>query len=100
MDPSPPGHGRVGRRFIVTGRVQGVGFRYFVLRRAQELGLAGWTRNLDNGDVEVRAWGRGTDLDKLGAELARGPRSARVTNVDISEISDADDNGTTFRIIA
>ena len=49
MDPSPPGQGRLGRRFVVSGRVQGVGFRYFVLRRAQALGLSGWTRNLEDG---------------------------------------------------
>ena len=83
----------------MTGRVQGVGFRYFVLRRAQELGLTGWTRNLENGDVEVRAWGRGVDLARLGELLAVGPRSARVTNVDISEISDAEDPGSMFRVV-
>ena len=98
MDPSSPGSG-LGRRFVVTGRVQGVGFRYFVLRRAQELGLTGWTRNLENGDVEVRAWGDPGALDRLAGELARGPRSAKVTNVDIAEISDAENGGTSFRII-
>ena len=100
MDPSAPGSGRVGRRFIVVGRVQGVGFRYFVLRRAQELGLRGWTRNLENGSVEVRAWGGEAELTKLREELARGPRSAKVTNVEISEISDAEDSGSAFQIIA
>jgi len=99
MDPSAPGPGRLGRRFVVSGRVQGVGFRYFVLRHAQALGLGGWTRNLPNGDVEVRAWGDETVLGKLAVELARGPRSAKVTNVDISEISDAADPGNAFRIV-
>jgi acylphosphatase len=79
--------------------VQGVGFRYFVLRRAQELELTGWTRNLENGDVEVRAWGREVELAKLRQELARGPRSAKVTAVDISEISDAEDIPSLFRIV-
>jgi acylphosphatase len=79
--------------------VQGVGFRYFVLRRAQELELTGWTRNLENGDVEVRAWGREVELAKLRQELARGPRSAKVTAVDISEISDAEDIPSSFRIV-
>lgn len=99
MDPSPQGHGRLGRRFVVSGRVQGVGFRYFVLRRAQALGLAGWTRNLDDGRVEVRAWGGAEALVTLSQELANGPRGSRVTNVGISEISDAEDYGLSFRII-
>ncbi len=84
---------------MVAGRVQGVGFRYFVLRRAQELGLTGWTRNLECGDVEVRAWGKTDALAKLGEFLAVGPRSARVTNVETSEISDAEDPGNAFRIL-
>jgi acylphosphatase len=99
MDPSPPGHGRLGRRFVVSGRVQGVGFRYFVLRRAQLLGLTGWVRNLPNGGVEVNAWGGQGDLDRLAEQLAVGPRSAKVTNVEISEISDAGDAETGFRVI-
>ena len=84
---------------MVAGRVQGVGFRYFVLRRAQDLGVTGWTRNLENGDVEVRAWGDTDALAKLGEFLAVGPRSARVTNVETSEISDAEDTGIPFKII-
>ena len=99
MDPSPPGDSRLGRRFIVTGRVQGVGFRYFVLRRAQVLGLTGWTRNLENGDVEVLAWGGEPELTKLGELLATGPRSAKVTNVESTEISDLEDAGSQFRIV-
>ena len=99
MDPLPPGTSRLGRRFVVSGRVQGVGFRYFVLGRAQALGLTGWTRNLEDGAVEVRAWGREGDLAKLGELLATGPRSAKVTNVEISQISDAAEPGTGFQII-
>ena len=99
MDPVPPGTSRLGRRFVVSGRVQGVGFRYFVLRRAQALGLTGWTRNLEDGAVEVRAWGGEGDLAKLGELLATGPRSAKVTNVETTEISDAAEAGTAFRVI-
>ncbi len=99
MDPLPPGTSRLGRRFVVSGRVQGVGFRSFVLRRAQTLGLTGWTRNLEDGAVEVRAWGGEGELDKLGELLATGPRSAKVTNVETSRISDAVESGTGFQII-
>jgi acylphosphatase len=99
MAEESAGTGRLGRRFVVSGRVQGVGFRYFVLRRAQALGLVGWTRNLEDGRVEVRAWGTGAELDELGIHLRTGPRSASVTNVDTSEISDAADQGSSFRVI-
>ncbi|HKP29234.1 MAG TPA: acylphosphatase [Gemmatimonadales bacterium] len=99
MDPSPPGARRIGRRFLVTGRVQGVGFRYFVLRRAQELELTGWTRNLENGDVEVRAWGEEPQLSRLAEKLAVGPRSARVTNVEMTEISEEEETGSGFRVV-
>jgi acylphosphatase len=98
VDPSPPGHDRLGRRFVVSGRVQGVGYRYFVLRRAQALGLAGWVRNLPGGEVEVRAWGVEGDLAQLADQLRMGPRSAKVTKVETFEISDAGKEGTGFRI--
>lgn len=65
----------------VEGRVQGVGFRYFVLQNAQELGLVGWVRNLDDGDVEVTAEGTRSQLQLLLDFLKRGPSSAYVSNV-------------------
>ena len=66
---------------IIEGRVQGVGFRYFVQERAIALGLTGWVRNRWNGSVEVNAEGKKQDLEKLYAVLLRGPRSANVTNI-------------------
>ena len=66
---------------IIEGRVQGVGFRYFVQERAIALGLTGWVRNRWNGSVEVDAEGEKQDLEKLYAALLRGPRSANVTNI-------------------
>jgi len=69
---------------IVTGRVQGVGFRYFVLDAARELGLAGTVRNLRGGQVEVVAEGERTELERLAAALREGPPAARVTNVQLS----------------
>jgi len=67
---------------IVRGDVQGVGFRYFVQRRAQQLGLLGWVRNNDDGTVEVVAEGRRQELEQLRRVLWEGPRLARVDSVD------------------
>ena len=66
---------------IVSGRVQGVGFRYFVQRTAQQLQLEGYARNLPDGTVEVAAQGDRKALDNLVAELNRGPGFSRVENV-------------------
>jgi acylphosphatase len=67
--------------FLVQGRVQGVGFRWFVHREASELGLRGWVRNTEDGDVEVVAAGAEADLEELRASLRRGPRGSRVDRV-------------------
>jgi len=64
--------------FLIQGRVQGVGFRWFVQREAGELDLRGWVRNTEEGDVEVVAAGEPVDLDELRLSLRRGPRGARV----------------------
>ncbi|MDH7601360.1 MAG: acylphosphatase [Armatimonadota bacterium] len=66
---------------VVQGRVQGVGFRYFVLDKARDLHLTGIVRNLRNGDVEVIAEGSQGALEALLAALKVGPRAARVDNV-------------------
>jgi acylphosphatase len=73
------------RHWIVRGAVQGVGFRFFVQRRANELGLHGWTRNLDDGSVEVYATGQSTPLSKLAAALHTGPPMAHVRSVEEHE---------------
>lgn len=72
------------RRYHVHGLVQGVGFRYFVLRRARGLGLSGYVRNMA-GAVEVVASGPVERLDQLEAALRTGPPMAHVTNVEMSE---------------
>ena len=64
--------------FLIQGRVQGVGFRWFVHREASELDLRGWVRNTEDGDVEVVAAGKEADLVELRASLRRGPRGSRV----------------------
>jgi acylphosphatase len=65
-------------RVVVTGRVQGVGFRAFVMRRAGELGLAGWVRNRLDGSVEAEAVGREAELHRFVEALRVGPGHARV----------------------
>jgi acylphosphatase len=67
--------------FLIQGRVQGVGFRWFVHREAGELDLRGWVRNTEDGDVEVVASGDPGDLAELRASLKRGPRGSRVDRV-------------------
>jgi acylphosphatase len=66
---------------IVEGHVQGVGFRYFVLNKAQQFNLTGWVRNTANGDVEVMAEGERNRLDDLLEAINKGPRSSFVTRV-------------------
>jgi len=70
------------RRFIVSGLVQGVGFRYFVLRRARERDVVGFVRNLPDGRVEVMAEGIRESLDSLREDLHVGPGSAKVARID------------------
>jgi len=70
------------RRFIVRGRVQGVGFRWFVEREAHMLGISGWVRNNADGSVEVLAMGTRDQLSGLRSRLREGPRAARVDDVE------------------
>ena len=73
---------RTAKRFLVQGRVQGVGFRFFATTCAEALGVAGWVRNTPEGNVEVHAEGDDKQLEQLAFDLSRGPRYARVTRVD------------------
>ena len=75
------------RRFFVRGRVQGVGFRWFVEREAHILGIAGWVRNNHDGSVEVLAQGTRDQLYGLHGRLREGPRASRVDTVEVSEAS-------------
>jgi acylphosphatase len=72
----------VSVRLIVSGRVQGVGFRWFVARHAQTLKVRGWVRNLPDGSVEVVASGGDGAVAQLEALVRRGPRFSSVENVD------------------
>ena len=69
-------------RLRAAGRVQGVGFRWFVLSEARRLGLAGWVRNNDDGSVELEAEGPASHIAALRARVAEGPPAARVDRVE------------------
>ena len=72
----------LAHRYIVRGRVQGVGFRWFVEREAHILGVSGWVRNNSDGSVEVLAQGTREQLLGLRSRLREGPRAARVDDVE------------------
>jgi len=76
------------RHYLVKGRVQGVGFRWFVQREAAEIGLRGWVRNTDSGDVEVVAAGEAEDLAELEAALRKGSRGSRVDRIEQHDLTD------------
>jgi len=73
------------RRWLVRGRVQGVGYRWFAQKAAAGLGLNGYARNLDDGRVEVYAAGPAAKLDELAGMLHHGPRWADVRGVEEQE---------------
>jgi acylphosphatase len=69
----------------IIGRVQGVGFRYFMERKARELGVTGWVRNRHDGTVEAMVQGTPAAVEAMIAAARQGPRSAIVTDVKVSE---------------
>ena len=75
----------IARRFVVTGIVQGVGYRIFALRAAEARGVRGWVRNLPGGGVEVLAEGEAVEIDRMREELRAGPRHAKVDSLVESE---------------
>lgn len=72
---------RVARRFLISGRVQGVGFRWFVHDMASRSGVTGWVRNLPDGRVEAWIEGEADAVTRVEAALHLGPRGARVETV-------------------
>jgi acylphosphatase len=75
----------ITRGFLVRGRVQGVGFRWFVEREAHMVGVTGWVRNNPDGAVEVLATGTREQINALHQKLRIGPRAARVDDVQVFE---------------
>lgn len=76
---------RIARRFLISGRVQGVGFRWFTSDTAARDGVAGWVRNLADGRVEVWAEGEAEAVTRVERALRQGPRGARVDEVVVEQ---------------
>jgi acylphosphatase len=89
---------RLARHYLVTGRVQGVGFRFFVDRAASIEGLHGWVRNLPDGRVEIRAEGEFEALERFERKIRQGPSHSRVDEVDTTDVgATGADTGFTIR---
>ena len=76
--------------YIITGRVQGVGFRYFVWQHAEILGLNGWVRNRTDGSVEALVRATESQHEQIRRHLGEGPRGSRVESVHATELDCAD----------
>ena len=85
----------------LSGRVQGVGFRFFAVDVAEELGITGWVKNLSDGRVEVEAHGLKEMVEVMIARLRQGPPGASVSNVDVTWFPDQvkTDNPSDFQIL-
>ena len=86
-----------GVHIIVSGLVQGVGFRYFVYRKAMSYGLKGSVRNLYSGEVEISAFGERGKMEMFITDIKIGPRSAQVRDVKLRWAHN-DESPTTFEI--
>jgi acylphosphatase len=80
---------RIARRFVVSGRVQGVGFRYFALDAARREGLHGYVRNNADGSVEAVAEGESESVERFERAIRRGPSRSRVEHVTVDEMTPA-----------
>ena len=76
---------RIARRYLIRGRVQGVGFRFFTEDAAAREGIQGWVRNLADGRVEVAAEGDADAMTRFERVLGQGPRGSRVDGLDVTD---------------
>ncbi|MGH9330647.1 MAG: acylphosphatase [Vicinamibacterales bacterium] len=90
----------VARRFVIGGRVQGVGFRWFTVEQARAEGICGFVRNLPDGRVEAVVEGDAESVDRLERALRRGPRGARVDDFDAEALAPAGHHGFAIRTSA
>ena len=88
---------RIARRYIVSGRVQGVGFRYFTEAVAARETVYGWVRNTPDGRVEISAEGEAPSIDRFEIGIRQGPAGARVDHVEV-EIATPSGNNSGFLI--
>lgn len=84
---------RVARKFLIRGRVQGVGFRYFALDAARREGLHGYVTNNDDGTVEAVAEGEAEAVERFERVLRRGPSRARVEHVTVDDLAPTTTSG-------
>jgi acylphosphatase len=89
---------RTCRRFLISGRVQGVGFRYFVQSVGVREALSGWVRNLDDGRVEAAAAGERDAMERFERALRLGPSSARIDSVVVDDTFPMSDHASGFHI--
>ncbi|WP_163544572.1 acylphosphatase [Occultella kanbiaonis] len=87
----------IARRFVVHGRVQGVGFRYRCVQAAETAGVTGWVRNRTDGSVEAHVEGPADAVEQVLAWVRVGPRHARVDSVEVGEVAPAGHRGFTVR---
>lgn len=85
------------RRLIVTGRVQGVGYRDWTVGAARGLGLSGWVRNRPEGSVEILADGPEAAIEALVRQCREGPPAARVDDVEVTASDEQTESGFRHR---
>jgi acylphosphatase len=87
----------IARHYLISGRVQGVGFRYFAERAAHEAGVTGWVRNLADGSVEAHAQGNRAQIDRFESKLRQGPPRSEIRAFESQEASPTQSNGFQIR---
>ncbi|MBT1171353.1 acylphosphatase [Bifidobacterium sp. SO4] len=88
----------VREHIVVTGMVQGVGFRYFAVMQARKLGVQGWVRNRLDGSVEAEAEGSGDAVELFVSALRQGPKWADVRAVEVKDMAPRQDTVGDFRV--
>lgn len=88
----------ISKHLIISGRVQGVGFRHFTYKTARALGIKGWVKNLQDGTVETVFSGSPQDVNRMKERLKEGPPRARVQNIEEVELTTETDSFQDFSI--
>lgn len=88
----------ISRKFILKGRVQGVGFRFFATKSANALGIKGTVKNLTNGNVEIFAKGEESKIEQFKAKLIKGNSFSRVEDIEEYDVSNDEINNDDFHV--